>query len=217
MFSISGFTGPPRVEQLDLATVRVSWEGLVTQRECADQFLVKFWQRSNPQSYSTSELLDRNANSVDVKVVPKVDYQFQAVAREDKGPIVGIDWNKSPVTDFKTSVRNKEISKIPIPNEQPISTSPTDASLKSTSDAGGQVAVPTAAVSETKEKVLPLSIEVLAIIAVCGTAVLLIFVGVAYKLFCGKSEPVDEESCADDNDEDEENEEKEHLDSTASA
>jgi hypothetical protein len=42
-----------------------------------------------------------------VKVVPKVDYQFQAVAREDKGPIVGIDWNKSPLTDFKTSMHNK--------------------------------------------------------------------------------------------------------------
>ena len=42
-----------------------------------------------------------------MKVVPKVDYQFQAVAREDKGPIVGIDWNKSPLTDFKTSMHNK--------------------------------------------------------------------------------------------------------------
>jgi hypothetical protein len=50
---VSGFTGPPKVEQIDLATVRVSWEGLVTQRECADQFLVKYWQRTNPQSYLT--------------------------------------------------------------------------------------------------------------------------------------------------------------------
>ena len=64
----SGFTGPPKVEQIDLATVRVSWDGLVTQRECADQFLVKYWQRSNPQSYITTELLDRNAVTIDVKV-----------------------------------------------------------------------------------------------------------------------------------------------------
>jgi hypothetical protein len=54
---VSGFTGPPKVEQIDLATVRVSWEGLVTQRECADQFLVKYWQRTNPQSYLTSDLV----------------------------------------------------------------------------------------------------------------------------------------------------------------
>ena len=59
--------------------------------------------------------LDRNANTVDVKVVAKVDYQFQAVAREDKGPIAGIDWNKSALTDFKTSAHNKEVPRIPDP------------------------------------------------------------------------------------------------------
>ena len=63
-----------------------------------------------------------------------------------------------------------------------------------------------------------MSIEVLAIIVVCGIAVLLIFVGVVYKLFCGKREPVDEESCAGDDDHDEDDEaEKEHLDSTNSS
>ncbi len=43
------FTGPPKVEQVDMRTVRVSWFGLVKQRKCADQFLVKFWQRNSPQ------------------------------------------------------------------------------------------------------------------------------------------------------------------------
>jgi hypothetical protein len=68
----------------------------------------------------------------------------------------------------------------------------------------------------TEGNVLPLSIEILAIIVVGGIAVLLIFVGVVYKLFCSKKEPVDEESCAGEDDEDEDHE-KEHLDSTASS
>jgi len=45
----SGFTGPPLVEQVNLTHVRVSWEGLVKYRKCADQFLVKYWQKSSPQ------------------------------------------------------------------------------------------------------------------------------------------------------------------------
>jgi nitrogen fixation-related uncharacterized protein len=64
-----------------------------------------------------------------------------------------------------------------------------------------------------------MSIEILAIIVVVGVAVLLIFVGVAYKLFCGKSgDDVDEESCGDDHDDDDdEHGERENLDSTNSS
>lgn len=43
------FTGPPVVEQVDIRQVRVSWFGLVSQRNCADQFLVKYWQKTSPQ------------------------------------------------------------------------------------------------------------------------------------------------------------------------
>ena len=38
------FKGKPLIQQLsDLSSVRVSWEGLVDYRECADQFLVSYW------------------------------------------------------------------------------------------------------------------------------------------------------------------------------
>jgi hypothetical protein len=66
-----------------------------------------------------------------------------------------------------------------------------------------------------------MSIEVLAIVIVVGVAVLLVFVGVAYKLFCAKKDPVDEESCAgddrDEDDDDSDHEEKEHLDASNSS
>lgn len=46
---------------------------------------MKYWPRSSPQEYVTSELVSINHNYIDVKVTPKITYQFQAVAREDKG------------------------------------------------------------------------------------------------------------------------------------
>ena len=166
-------------------------------------------------------------------MVPKIEYQFQAVAREDKGPIVGIDWNKSPLTDFKTSVHNKEVSRNPPPVEPPIIPVPTSSSIQSsvdrdkasTTNQASAAAVPTSETStkESSESILPMSIEVLAIVVVVGVAVLLVFVGVAYRLFCAKSGPVDEESCAGDDHDDEEDddesdqEEREQLDTTNSS
>ena len=38
-----------------------------------------------------------------IKVIPRVEYTFQVIAREDKGSMLGIDYNKSELTTFKTS------------------------------------------------------------------------------------------------------------------
>ncbi len=43
------FRGPPRVEQLTIDRVRVSWTGLVDSDACADNFVVKYWQRLFPR------------------------------------------------------------------------------------------------------------------------------------------------------------------------
>lgn len=38
------FTGRPRVEQMeDLASVKISWDGIVDYIECADNFLISYW------------------------------------------------------------------------------------------------------------------------------------------------------------------------------
>jgi hypothetical protein len=37
-----------------------------------------------------------------------VKYTFQAIAREDKGTVLGVDYNKSPSVDFRTERRQKE-------------------------------------------------------------------------------------------------------------
>ena len=43
------FSGPPRVSQIDFSTVFVEWKNLVSEVECADQFIVKYWQPNRPQ------------------------------------------------------------------------------------------------------------------------------------------------------------------------
>ncbi len=89
--------------QVALDRVRVSWRGLVTKEDCADNYVVKYWQRLAPNDYDITDIVPKGRYSVEVTVVPKVIYQFQAVAREEKGIIGGVDWNKSPTTSFQTS------------------------------------------------------------------------------------------------------------------
>ena len=51
-----------------------------------------------------------------IKVIPRVEYTFQVIAREDKGSMLGIDYNKSKLSTFKTSRLNS--------NNQPFSNLP---------------------------------------------------------------------------------------------
>jgi len=105
-----GFSAPPKVEQISLTSVRVSWEGLVTRIDCADQFIVKSWNARNPNDYQMSDLLPVTQFSYTVTdLVPNQDYVFQAVAREDKG-ILGKDWNKSLHAYYKTTSSNPTVA-----------------------------------------------------------------------------------------------------------
>ena len=75
-----GFRGPPLVEQVTLTSVRVTWSGLVTRKECADQFIVKSWLARNPNDYKMSNLLPTTQFSFVVRdLVPNQDYVFQVV------------------------------------------------------------------------------------------------------------------------------------------
>jgi len=105
-----GFRGPPKVEQVSLTSVQVSWHGLATRVECADQFIVKSWLARNPNDYKMSDLLQTSQYSFVVEdLLPNQDYVFQAIAREDKG-ILGKDWNKSDKTYFRTTSYNPTVA-----------------------------------------------------------------------------------------------------------
>ncbi len=60
----------------------------VTRLECADNFVVKYWQRLDPNKYEITPLVPVDKFSIEIDVVPKVVYQFQ-VKREmlDKAPV----------------------------------------------------------------------------------------------------------------------------------
>ena len=110
-----GFSQAPKIQQINLAIVRVSWEGIVENRECVDQFLVKYWkirgvvmakngrEHGWTEGFRLSEKVENTVNFTDIEVTPKAPYMFQVIAREDKGAIGGVEYNKSPALLFKTS------------------------------------------------------------------------------------------------------------------
>ena len=79
-----GFRGPPTVEQVTLTSVQVTWAGLVTRKECADQFIVKSWLARNPNNYQMSNLLPTTQFSFIVTdLVPNQDYVLEVLIKSD--------------------------------------------------------------------------------------------------------------------------------------
>ena len=101
-----GFSDAPRVTQITPRMVRVSWEEVVTQRECSDHFLVKYWKSDEPQNMMVSKLVGQQINYLDLEVIPEVQYTFKVVAREIK-KLFGVQWdtddNHSDALVFRTS------------------------------------------------------------------------------------------------------------------
>ena len=99
-----GFKDQPTVQQIAIDKVRLSWGETVETRECADQFLVKYWiKNQGPDKYQSTEMVNNTADSIDIKVVPRITYMFEVVARESKPGLLGVDWNRAPVVEFTTS------------------------------------------------------------------------------------------------------------------
>ncbi len=166
-----GFTSPPRVTQLAMNRVRVSWRGLVTQEKCADNYLVKYWQHHAPGDYDITHTVPKGTYEVDIAVVPKVLYQFQAVAREEKGKIGGVDWNKSPLVSFKTMSERMRQAEL--------------------EHSGGGEEVVTGAnrageQEDSGSQILGFSVEVFLILVVGGLILTLVVIGTIYRVTCGR-------------------------------
>ena len=175
------FTDAPKVEQLALDTVRVSWHDIVSQRSCADNFVVKFWPKDAPNQYEITDLIPTDQDSVNITVIPKIFYDYQAVAREDKGVVGGVDWNKSPAVEFRTRSNGNQV--LTSENAAEI-----DAQL---SDTGTNP-------YEKRAEVLGLSVELFITIVVIGLIVVLVFIGLCYRLLRGKQKMFDDDDSEDD-------------------
>jgi len=174
------FGQAPRVEQVNLSTVRISWKDAVEKRWCVDHFLVKYWQTNMPTGYKLTELVTPDVNFIEVEVVPKVPYNFMAVAREDKGPVMGIDWNKSPIVKFKTSRLNHQVEVPPPSPEIDVSTRQPPPSTSTTHS-------PLVERGEPGVVFQGITVELLAIIVVSGFIVILIIISLVYKCLRTKS------------------------------
>ena len=107
-----GFVAGPTITQINLAKVQVSWRDIVKSKECVDQFLVKYWKKGRPSNYKQSDLVGTSIDAVVLTgIIPKVEYVYQVIAREDK--LVGIDYNRSPTTKFTTSRKHTPIVAVP--------------------------------------------------------------------------------------------------------
>jgi len=211
------FTAVPLVQQVDLRTVRVTWEGLVQYEKCVDNYLVKYWQKSNPQGYQMTDLIDKEHRTSDIIVTPKINYVFQVIAREDKGGLLGIDYNKSDQSEFKTSAYNSNVKPTtPKPAQEPAVVP------KATGTDNGIIESPESRQDLQEEVVREdnggkllagFNIELIAIIIVCSIVLLLILVGLVYKLTCAKkTEDIDDDDDEDEHDDDGDDFEKERLD-----
>ena len=106
------FKGAPKVVQVDTTVVQVSWGHIIETRECADQFVVKYWKSRRPNDYTMTDLISVDLNSVLVTgIEPGVKYTFQVIAREDK-PLSRIEYNYSPTTSFLGKYVPKKEKKI---------------------------------------------------------------------------------------------------------
>ena len=106
------FTGAPNVVQVDTTVVQVSWGNIIETRECADQFVVKYWKSRRPNDYIMTDLISVDLDSALVTgIKPGIKYTFQVIAREDKS-LGRIEYNYSPTTSFLGKYVPKKEKKI---------------------------------------------------------------------------------------------------------
>merc|ERR1719348_2609467 len=103
--------GAPDTERVDLSTVRVTWESVFPKgRECEEvEFLIKSHPLDSPSNYKLSDLTLKGKRSATLAVPRGKDFIFQVIARENKGPGIGIEYAYSRPA---TSVFNPSTSQV---------------------------------------------------------------------------------------------------------
>merc|ERR1719348_2635503 len=102
--------GAPDTERVDLSTVRVTWESVFPKgRECEEvEFLIKSHPLDSPSNYKLSDLTLKGKRSATLAVPRGKDFIFQVIARENKGPGIGIEYAYSrPATSLANPSREQ--------------------------------------------------------------------------------------------------------------
>ena len=92
------------MEQVTLTSVRVSWDGLLENSDCADSLRIKYWWTNTPNEYKLTEKFSKTSTNFIISDLLKYqEYAFVVVAIEDGNSIRTVDYNRSPTTSFTTS------------------------------------------------------------------------------------------------------------------
>ena len=115
------FLTSPSVWQMSNTKLRVSWKGIVQNKECVDGFMVKYKEKEKlnepPHIPLWSYTDDGNATFIDVDVLPGREYILQAIATEDTGRYYHTEgygedhFVLSPEVSFRTSENNTQTGK----------------------------------------------------------------------------------------------------------
>ena len=63
-----------------MTSVRVSWDGLLKNAECADNIMVKYWRVEDRDGYQVSEVMDTNITAYIVDpIAPNTSYSYQVI------------------------------------------------------------------------------------------------------------------------------------------
>jgi len=208
------WSGPPKVEQVSLTSVRVSWPGILQREDCADSILIKFYKGDNTNDFGMSEPLNVTTNTYIVRdVVPNLPYTFQVIAREEKG-VWGVDYNKSPKVSFTTKKSNSVVAK-----DDPLPPHKTD-SVEKTKTEEEEAVIPvynpeptnirTIINGEIKDnEVLGMKLEVFMGIVIGSLIVVIVAIGIVYNCIKKNQTEKDIELQFDSDSEDEEDSEEE--------
>lgn len=195
------FTGQPTIIQYAPTSVQISWKNIIKTRECADQFMVKYWESHSPKSYKMSKQVANNADAMVLTgIKPEVEYAYQVIAREDKG-LMGVDYNKSKISKFRSrrkfapridnqepnlnvAISNGEVTRDEIVNNVVVPVIDNDSSPDESSSGFSSSYDPTKSTIEASEsgvKTKKLNkMWMLALFIVGGVVVILLIFGVTY-------------------------------------
>ena len=115
------FLTTPSVWQMSNSSLRVSWKGIVENKECVDGFMVKYREKEKLNEPPHIPLLsytdDGNATFIDIDVLPGREYILQAIATEDTGRYYHTEgygedhFAISPEVNFRTQEDNATTGK----------------------------------------------------------------------------------------------------------
>ena len=76
------FTGKPKVYQIAIDKVILSWKDIIKNKECADEFIVKYKNNiTNCNEYHHEPVLGKSVTELEISVAMNVKYEFEVIVR----------------------------------------------------------------------------------------------------------------------------------------